>query len=419
MLFDNLPLPLPWYPSVTLQDRFRQNVAMNAVITQLAPKDGLLPFQCKKNAKSELPVIWVIKCTSSKNIDDYMTSNPDPVVVDLSDFIVDALEGVTKIDPADSTAYDYIIFKNGKNVLDLITPTLADGLPPGVYYMEMNFNESLVLPPEENDIWTSETFRVPAKRFTWDVPSEDCCYPCFKWSHDSDITPIHYNVDDDELFYNLLYLDTWITASEPEIDDEGKEDGFKEFHPTSRKLIVKYRISTIIPDYIKVALYTMLLHENKYLFTEKSLREGEIKNVAVSSSLSVDGALSTVEILFEQMSLMVKTNCDISMDEPPGESLIAPPMDLDVSFCEPSGDIGVIVTGGPIPAGVYGELWGAVGVGAYTLLYSYISKAVLVAGTWTGNIGASTGINHFKIKFRTFDYYVDLETTGGAITPTC
>lgn len=419
MLFDNLPLPLPWYQQVTHQDRFRQNAAMNAVITQLGPKDGILPFQLRKPSFSTLPATWVIKCAANGKLQDYIDGFEDPTVVDLSSFIFTALQWLTLHNPDEDGGgdYDYIIFKNENNSLDMITGTFPDGLPPGVYYMQMDFGPGGHDQPELGGKWCSETFRVPVDRFTWDVPAQDCNYPCFKWSHNSDIIPIHYDSDEEQPFYNLLYLDTWITASEPVYVTQGKNDGFEEYFPQFQKAVIKYRISTIIPDYIKVSLYMFLLHENKYLFTEHQLREGKIKNLEVSSTLSDDGALSIVEILFEQMSLTVKTNCDINMVVPLGYEVGGGPYVLTVHACFDSGAITVKMT--TFPDGVYGELWGYVGAGpTYGLLIPYISRTDLLTG-WNGTVGPPASYSHYKIIIRTFTFVVGESTVAGPVFDLC
>lgn len=398
MLFDNFPLPLPWYKSVTHQDRFRQNVAVDTVITQLAPYDGLLPFQFRKPAEALYPTTWKIKCAANGKLADYMGGFSDPVILDITSFRFSALEVITRTDPVTGDDMDYFIFKNEKNSLNILAG-LADGLQPGVYYMEMDFSGEFV---EEGKTWCSETFRVPDDRFTWDIPDEGCNYPCFKWSHDSDIIPMHYDSGDINLFYNLLYLDTFITASEPVYIQKGENDGYDEFHANFHKLIIKYRLSCPVPDYIKVALYAMYLHENKYLFTENNLREGVIKNLEVAGTLSSDGALTFMELLFEQMSLQVKTSCEVNMLPPEGFEIIDTPA-LDTGFCEATGAVTVHITE-DIPDDTFGELWGSTG-GPYVLAIPFISRADLLAG-WIGSVGPGTGFTSFKIKIRTFSFYV-------------
>lgn len=418
MLFDNLPLPLPWYPKVTLQDRFRQNVAMDAIITQLAPMDGILPFQLRKPSNNLLPITWKIKCAANGNILDYIEGFEDPTVVDLSSVISTKLSWLTREETGTGDMYDYIIFNYESNDFYIIVGTLPDGLPPGVYYMEMDFGpRSGDEDPALTGKWCSETFKVPTDRFTIDRRSLGCNYPSFQWSHNSDIEPIHYDSSDDVPFYNILILDTWITASEPQYVTEGKNDGLEEYHEQFQKAVIQYHISAIVPDYIKVSLYLFLLHENKHIFTEHNLREGDIKNVKVTSSLSDDGAHSIVEILFEQMSLMVKTNCDINMRIPPGFEIGGGPWTLSVHACFASGLIEVLMDS--FPAGYYGELWGYIGAGPdYGLLVPYISRTDLLAG-WSTIVGPPANYSHYKVVIRTFTFPVAESTVAGPIFDLC
>lgn len=419
MIFDNFALPLPWYNGVILQDRFRQNVALNDIVTQLAPKDGLLPFQFRKPVEGTLPITWSLKCASNGTIQDYINGYVDTVVVDLTAFIVTALEWTSFAIDGEGI-FDYIIFKNEKNSLGLLA-ALSDGLPSGVYYLEMNWNPALAPEIDPALIWVSETFRVPDKRFSWGVPpADDCEFVCFKWSHNSDIKPVHYNSDDTNLFYNLLYLDTFITASEPLYEVAGENDGMNEFHANFKKLMVKYRVSAFVPDYIKVALFALQLHENQVFFSERGLRYGDIKHYEISAQVQApDGAYSIVEILFEQISLLTNSTCANNMLEPEGVGLSFTPPTLAVDHCEASGDVTISMTGGSIPDGLYGELHGSATFGGtYTMVYPYISKADMLAG-WSGNIGGGLGLGYFRIDYRTFSYYDGAFSGPVGATPSC
>lgn len=413
MLFDNLPLSLPWYNDIAKQDRFKLNVAQDAIFCQLAPNDGLLPFQFRKDAASAFPASWTIRCMQRKPLEWYNPGgNEDPVIADLSHFIVPALHGETL------DGEDVITFIQSSNALNiLLGSTLGDVLPPGIYYMQMDFLDPGI------ESFYSEIFRVPEDGFDYDSPGSTN-YLTFKWKHSSDIRPIHYGVDygvaPDGYFYNKLILDSIVTASEPILDIEIQKDGKNEPFATFQKAIIKYHVTAFVPDYLKIALHLMEIHDWKYLVDVKGIREGEIKNLEVTSSLANDGAQSVVEILFEQMVLISSTNCEDNMTEPEGESFFADtPFVLTTGFCEPSGDISVSLTGGPASGPCYGELWGDAGAG-YVLAYSHIDiSAMTTHGPWVGNVGPATGFTHFKIKFRTFTFYVTLESSVSVPTATC
>lgn len=415
MLYDNLPIALPWYNGISKQDRFRWNAKQGTVICQIAPNNGLLPFQLKKPTTSAFPISWTIRCMQHQPLEWY-DSNDDPIIADLSAFTVSALIGET------FDGNDYITFRNFKNALNIITgSTLGTVLPTGIYYMRMDFEDPTL------DIWVSELFRVPEDAFAWNAP-DTVNYLTFKWRHDSDIKPIHY--DNDPLdgdgniqgFYNLLYLDTTLTASEPTMEVTGQKDGKDELIPTFMKAIIKYRVSAVIPDYLKVALHLMQMHNFKYVATEQAIRQGFVKNMDVTSTLTTDGAHSIVEVLFEQMILLSDTVCSDNMTPPDPFILMDDPIHLDITGCPDTGEFDVRCTGAgvPLPDGIYGELWGAIGGGAYSLIYVHIDTAALVPGWAHVSCGIfAAGMDHFKIVFRTFSFDVGLETSSFTLALTC
>ena len=387
MIFDNLPIALPWYNNIILQDRFRPSVNENSIVCQLAPYDGVLPFQIRKNSLSELPATWKIKCVDGGSLQDYLDGKTDETLIDLSTYILDCFEALT-LDGS-----DYLMVKDAKNALNLIIPTLADGIPAGTYYFECEFSDAT---------WVSELFRVPEDRFTWDRADNGCHYPCLKWSNEKDLAPIHYDSSDTDIFYNLLYLDTYLTASEPEYLTVVEKDGQEEPIETFVKIIVKYRLSAYVPDYLKIAIFMIHLHDNKYIYLENGTREGVMKNTEITAALQPDGAYSTIEILFEQDQILVKPQCGETMTAPDDCPAFA---DIDAfsittTFCEPTGAVTVSLGFSPT-AGRYGQLYGAVGAGTYFLVKEYISRADLIFG-WSGFIDSGTGITKFKLLLRSF-----------------
>lgn len=387
MIFDNLPISLPFYNNLKLQDRFRPSVNVDYIHCQLAPMDGVLPFQIRKNALSELPSTWLIKCVNGGTLQDYLDGATDGTIADISDRIAECFEYMTL------DGMDVLMVKDNKNSLDLITPELADGLPPGVYYFECGFTDA---------DWVSELFRVPEDRFTWDRADNGCHYPCLKWSNPTDIPPIHYSDEEDYLFENILYLDTHLTASEPEYLTVIEKDGKEEPIETFVKMIVRYRLSCVVPDYLKIAIFMMHLHDNKYIYLENGLREGDIKNTEISAALTEDGAYSTVEILFEQDTIIIKPACSEVMLPPDDCPAFAEVDDfvMTTTYCDATGAVTVDLGFSPI-VGRYGQLYGAVGAGPYLLVKNYISRADLIAG-WDGFITSGTGITKFKILLRSF-----------------
>jgi len=403
MIFDNLPIALPWYNDILLQDRFRPSVNENSIICQLAPYDGVLPFQIRKNSLSEFPTTWKIKCVDGGTLQDYLDGKTDETLIDLSTEIAACFEALTL------DGYDYLMVKDAKNALDLIIPTLADGVPAGIYYFECQFTDAL---------WVSELFRVPEDRFTWDRADNGCHYPCLKWSNATDLAPIHYDEGDAEIFYNLLYLDTYLTASEPEYLTVAEKDGREEPIETFVKIIIKYRLSAYVPDYLKIAIFMIHLHDYKYIYLENGTREGTMKNTEITAANSPDGAYSAIEVIFEQDQILIKPQCGETMAAPDDCPPFAEVDDftMTTTFCEATGAVTVDLGFSPI-AGRYGQLYGAVGAGPYIMVKDYISRADLIAG-WSGFIDAGSGVTTFKLLLRSFACEYQLSEVSTP-TPSC
>jgi hypothetical protein len=423
MLFNNLPNSLPWYPRIFQQDRLRNHVSKDMVFAQLAPYNGILPFQFFKQPTSEVPVHWKIKkACEDATMQDYLDGFEDAVAVDLSSFL-----SPTYLEWGTLDGKDYFMFKNATNA----GITAAIDLEPGLYYMEMKFTQGIVDPvlgivPVDgispaapfNGYFTSEIFRVPEKRFGWGESDLNCEAVIFKWYHNSDLSPLHYPGDGS--FYNLLYLDSFITASEPEVEIEGERDGNNELIPTFQKAAIKYKLSALVPDFIKVALYVMQIHDYKELITDRALRRGELKNIDVTHDGTSDEAYSQVTVTFEQMSLLATTSCEQAMDEP---APVDPPsgggQTLVTTYCEPSGGVTAKLTTG-FTAGYFARLWSKTGAGAWVLRVSYIPRAEIISVTgWSGSIPGGVGATQFKVTYSTFSFDTTVESALSTPSPSC
>lgn len=398
MLFENLPLSLPFYPGLKFQDRFRQNVAKAPHIHQLAPYDGLLPFQIRKPILSELPIALYIRCAGDYSLDEYLDGATDTIVGNLSPFIS------TMFDATTLDGMDVITFKEATNSLGMVGSAVAGGLLHGVYYLHAVFSDATE--------WVSELFRVPEDRFPWNDPTL-CNYPSLKWWHGSDIAPIHY--PGDTSFFSRVYLDTFITASEPTYEAVVEKDGNGEVFPTFQKMVIKYRLSQIVPDFLKVAFYVMQMHDNVILTTEKGIRSGEIKNLDISSTLTNDGSFSQVEILFEQTTLLINTSCEDNMEAP----VCAAPVDYVVGVTTAEWrlpDQSLYLKLSSAPTGYSFTLEALHGASTWDVILGYISRADLLAG-YTKNMG-TTYPYYTKVRLRRRSFTCPDLGASQQITPT-
>lgn len=405
-----------------MQDRFRPHVSKDFVFAQLAPYNGVLPFQFFKVPTSEVPVSWKIKkVCEDATLEDYLGGFEDAVALDLSSFL-----SPTYLNWGTLDGQDYFYFKYDNNA----GMTAAIDLQPGLYYMEMKFLSGLYDPlfgifPTDgqapgmpfNGYYTSEIFRVPEQRFEWDYPVNRHCIS-LKWYHDSPLKPIYYPGDGS--FYNMLFLDTFITASEPEVEVTGEKDGNNELIPTFQKAMIKYKFSALVPDFIKIALYTMQIHDYKYLIGDRGFRAGELKNIDVTHDPTSDEAYSQTTVTFEQMSLLTATTCEQEMDAP---GAVDPPsgggQTLVTTYCDASGGVTAKLTTG-FSVGYFAKLWSKTGGGPWVLRVGYIPRETIMSGPgWSGSIPGGVGATQFKVTYSTFSFDTTIESAASVPTPSC
>jgi hypothetical protein len=281
MLFDELPIAFPWYSKIEHQNRYNENVEPICDYKLITPRDALLPFEFTKPVAGN-PTGW--------NIYEINTGA-----------LMATINVLTPVRKVTRAGLDYIYY-NG-SALSTSGGTLS--LPPGYYYSRMAFAGSIY--------YYSEMFFIPE-----DAPlvgSAAVPYLKLEWWNLSDIPPIFYNDITGGLpyFVNRVYLDTFITASEPEIEEDGTRDGNDELIPTFQKAIIRYRVTFEAPDFLKKALTIMQMHDQIKLTTKNNIRAGIVRRINVTSALEANGGLSIVDLLFEETIAMVKKGCAQNM----------------------------------------------------------------------------------------------------------
>lgn len=116
---------------------------------------------------------------------------------------------------------------------------------------------------------------------------------------EGDLYPILYN----EGFIQEIYLDTKIHAEEPEIEEETKENAKGKVIPISQKLINNYKINTIAPDFLKIALTSLQMHREVNITTPFNSNYIEVSRVVVTNQLEANGELTRVELSIRQILL--------------------------------------------------------------------------------------------------------------------
>lgn len=283
MLFDELPITFPWYKKLEQQNRYRENAEPYCDYQLISPVNALLPFQFIKTKNSETVNSWQI-----------LEANSGALIAAITNL------GVLRFKNIEGKRY--VTYPGGA----LTTAGGVMALPVGFYYSRIQFTGG--------ETFYSEMFFVPAAGFS-NSSDLNTDFLRLEWWNNTDVRPLFYNDLNagKPYFRNVIYLDTFITASEPEIIQEGEKNGDDETVITFQKAFIRYRVHTIVADFVKKALHLMPLHSNIELTTPHAIRSGQIINVSVSSAMEAGGSLSIVDILFEQTVAMIKKNCADNM----------------------------------------------------------------------------------------------------------
>jgi hypothetical protein len=283
MIFNELPTAFPWYDKKEKQNRYRENAEKLDTWGLITPKNALLPFQFWRSTTSSVTG-WTIK--------DAVT---DANVASLDAASLGKIRGATK----EGRSYVYYAGEA------LATSGGALALLKGLYYSVLTFADA--------SVWYSETFYVPGCSFLTGAAAD---FLKLEWYNDTDIRPIFYNDKDGggiPYFRNVVYLDTFITQSEPEIIEDGEKDGNDEAVPTFTKAVIRYRITDLVPDYLKKALVLSQMHDHIFLTTRKAIRSGEVLRLETTSAPEAFGGLSSIDLLFEE-DLLTKKGCGDNMN---------------------------------------------------------------------------------------------------------
>lgn len=275
LIFDELPVAFPWYDKLEKQTRYKENADGVCDYKLISPSNALLPFQFRRLSTKKRPVEWKI-----------LNINTGADVATLTGSL-----GLLKYRTLG--AYDYIYY-NGATLGAL-------GLGPGFYYSRLKFSDGT--------FFYSEMFTVPQTIFN---NTNNPNFLKLTWYNSTDIDPFFFGdkVGGVPYFKNVVYLDTFVHASEPVIVEEGTKDGNDEIIPTFQKATIQYNISVLVPDFLKVALVLMQLHDTIILTEPGGIRSGNIHKVSTNSSLEQGGFLSVVDINFSQDLVIINKLCD-------------------------------------------------------------------------------------------------------------
>jgi hypothetical protein len=269
MIHTELPLSFPWYNNILKQNRYRRNCVSVKPYKLLSPNNALLPFQFYRD-----------NAVSLEAVDEWKIYDLDGnMVKDLNSYINRI--GNTLIDGKQYTWY------NGHPIVL--------SLACGFYYSKIKV--SGVTQP-----FYSEVFYL--SNFAYDAFTD---YLCIAYGHTCNLGPIKYlsmdiGVDgDNRSFRNLIYLDAFLTHTDPAYLEEVEKDGFNNDIVTFSKFNNRYITQVIVPDYLKTALIMLQLHKSVALTTASGLNVLPINRVLVKTSALEEsfGCESQVDLTFE------------------------------------------------------------------------------------------------------------------------
>ena len=218
MLKTELKLPFVWYNSLQKQYRYREQNISKEPYFLICGNAALLTFELKKPfvSISEVVTEWQIY---------HMNNTP----------AIDLTSQVAKLEVRHTLTDEYIMYKG----------TAIDGLLTGCYYMKIVKGATT---------FYSETFQI--------IPASELVdYLKIEWWNSCDILPILYSTG----FKNLIYLDTYTEAIQPEVQEEGDKDGDENFIPTFQRVVCKHKIEFIGPDYLLDSLVLASIHDNIFI----------------------------------------------------------------------------------------------------------------------------------------------------------
>lgn len=284
MLYPELPNAFPWYDQLKKQNRYRENTAGMVEYGLLNPSDSLLPFQ-----------FYIIGGGGVVSWEIYHESGA----------LVATISG-------GSFSFIRIANREGRKYYSYAGQvlTVAGGgflnLAPGFYYSKIVMSHFGVV--------YSEIFQVPGCQFTA-ATMADNPFLRIEWYNDTDLKPIFYNdyVSTTPYFKNTVYLDSFIHVSEPAITEDAEKDGEDEPVATFQKAVVSYKIADLVPDFLKVALGLLQMHDHVIITTAKSIRTGEVKRISMTATPTDGGAFSNIELTWREEIAAIKKGANDNM----------------------------------------------------------------------------------------------------------
>lgn len=269
-IFKELPIVFPFYELKENQYRNREDILNLNQYDLITPNNALLPFQIEMPINKPSPEKWEVISCDGRPID--ITNNLSIIKIYV---FSDKKQAIYK---GDALTFSY------ESIIEELN------MPCGDYYSVFTF--------PDGSKYVSEFFHVENFKV-----NEISKFVKVDFWNEKDLEPILYR---DE-FKQTIYLDTFINQFIPEVDEETSKDGYNNELPVFQKLMLKYKFVGVVPDFIKIALVSLQIHDSVYLYINES-RKGYISRVVVTATPHDEGGMNDVDVVFED-DILYKSAC--------------------------------------------------------------------------------------------------------------
>lgn len=269
-IYNNLPIAFPWYQDLKDQNINKENSNGEILYKLITPATQMLPFQIEMPIDQTKPTKWEI----------YEANDGVGVLAyDLSPSM--NLVKVYKYSDRHVAVYSGASLKARYkgSVINL-------NMYCGYFYSKITF--------ADGSYYVSEIFYVEQ--------NTDYCMRVLFWCN-NDLKPISYR----DGWKQTIYLPTFVHTAAPEVEEETIKDGNNGEIPVWQKMLLKYKFLDTVPDFMKIALVSLQVHQFVYLWISET-RQGYVDRVFVSETPDDTGAMSDVEVTFED-DVMIRTRC--------------------------------------------------------------------------------------------------------------
>lgn len=295
MIYNEIKNPLRIYDDINKQDQHFKSDGKVFSRALISPSDTVPPFQFAVPVTASPEVTkWYLKYHHHGGSVPYNFLANIPLLE-----IKNTLNGLT-----------YITYKASA---PMITAGDTLDLEPAMYYMVLEVN---------GELYYSEVFQV-CKSFS--ITDQVIPYLKFEYNNTGDdgvagdLGEIMYQTG----YKNILYLDTDVITEEPSIEEEGHEDGAKQFIRDLARYVENFSLDELMPFYLADAMMIMSMHKNVTMTLPYKLYSGKIRNMKATMKQQEVSNVYRLTFSFSQDSKYIDNACATKLEIFSGSTAVA------------------------------------------------------------------------------------------------